>query len=271
MKYFAGLDVFLEETAICIVDESGRIVKETRAASEPDTLSEALRKVGLPLGRVGLEACSLTAWLHDELRAEASRLSASRRVRLAADDLLVGVITPCFGLQSLVRLAVDHRRRRAGFAALLLPVEHQFDIMDGLEQEAARQFAEPAINRPPMAKVDRQHPPAAARTHHIAHRVDDLAEIDLARPAKRSWLRHQRRDPRPFLVRQIRRIPLGLPGDLGHPASGLICPHPKCESHSTLKRNPSDPVSKQSHRRATDKADDQSIRFTATESARMLL
>ncbi len=81
MKYFAGLYVFLEETAICIVDESGRIVKETRAASEQDTLSEALRKVGLPLGRVGLEACSLTAWLHDELRAEASRLSASRRVR----------------------------------------------------------------------------------------------------------------------------------------------------------------------------------------------
>lgn len=44
MKYFAGLDVSLEETAICIVDESGRIVKEARAASEPEALGVALRR-----------------------------------------------------------------------------------------------------------------------------------------------------------------------------------------------------------------------------------
>ncbi len=65
MKYFAGLNVSLEETAICVVDEAGRIVKEARAASEPQALIIALRKVDLPLERIGLEACSLTAWLHD--------------------------------------------------------------------------------------------------------------------------------------------------------------------------------------------------------------
>ncbi|QND62165.1 IS110 family transposase [Mesorhizobium huakuii] len=70
MKYFAGLDVSLEETAICVVDEAGRIVKETRAASEPQALIEALRKVDLPLERIGLEACSLTAWLHDGMCAD---------------------------------------------------------------------------------------------------------------------------------------------------------------------------------------------------------
>ena len=47
MKYFAGLDVSLEETSICIVDETGRIVKELRAASEPDALVAALRDTGL--------------------------------------------------------------------------------------------------------------------------------------------------------------------------------------------------------------------------------
>ena len=36
MRYFAGLDVSLEETAICVVDETGRIMKEVRAASEPE-------------------------------------------------------------------------------------------------------------------------------------------------------------------------------------------------------------------------------------------
>ena len=38
MKYFAGMDVSLEETAICVVDETGRMIKEARAASEPDAL-----------------------------------------------------------------------------------------------------------------------------------------------------------------------------------------------------------------------------------------
>ena len=68
MKYFAGLDVSLEETAICVADENGLIVRETRAASEPQVLSKALRNIDLPLERIGLEACSLTAWLYDHLR-----------------------------------------------------------------------------------------------------------------------------------------------------------------------------------------------------------
>jgi transposase len=68
MKYYAGLDVSLEETAICVVDETGRLVKETRAASEPQAMIAALSGIGLSLERIGLEACSLAAWLHDDLR-----------------------------------------------------------------------------------------------------------------------------------------------------------------------------------------------------------
>lgn len=67
MKYFAGLDVSLEETAICLVDETGGIVKEARSASEPEALVATMRGFGLAIERVGLEACSLAAWLHDEL------------------------------------------------------------------------------------------------------------------------------------------------------------------------------------------------------------
>jgi transposase len=68
MDYYAGLDVSLKDTAICIVDETGRIVKEARAASEPQALVAVLKEMDLSLERIGLEACSLTAWLHDELR-----------------------------------------------------------------------------------------------------------------------------------------------------------------------------------------------------------
>lgn len=69
MKYYAGLDVSLEETAICIVDEAGSIVRELRALSDPDSLTTALQDTGLELARVGLEACSQSAWLHDGLAA----------------------------------------------------------------------------------------------------------------------------------------------------------------------------------------------------------
>ena len=64
MGYFAGLDVSLEETAICIVDDAGCIVREVRAASEPEALVAFFTTCGMKMERVGLEACSLTAWLH---------------------------------------------------------------------------------------------------------------------------------------------------------------------------------------------------------------
>jgi len=62
--YFAGLDVSLEETAVCIVDDAGRIVREARAASEPEALAAFFGACGMTMERIGLEACSLTAWLH---------------------------------------------------------------------------------------------------------------------------------------------------------------------------------------------------------------
>ena len=38
MKHFAGLDVSLDETTVCVVDEEGRIAKEARVPSEPEAL-----------------------------------------------------------------------------------------------------------------------------------------------------------------------------------------------------------------------------------------
>jgi transposase len=69
VKHFAGLDVSLEETAICVVDEPGRIVREARVPSEPEALVAFFRGLGLAMERIGLEACSLAAWLHEGLTA----------------------------------------------------------------------------------------------------------------------------------------------------------------------------------------------------------
>jgi transposase len=82
MKDHAGMDVSLDEAAICVVDEAGVIVREMRAASEPEALADALSAAGFPLERVGLEACSLPAWLHDGLR-EAGRAALCIETRQA--------------------------------------------------------------------------------------------------------------------------------------------------------------------------------------------
>ena len=42
MDNFAGLDVSVKETSVCIVDDTGRIVREVKVASEPEALPGVL-------------------------------------------------------------------------------------------------------------------------------------------------------------------------------------------------------------------------------------
>jgi transposase len=67
MDCFAAIDVSLEASSVCIVDEKGEIVRERKAPSEPAALAEALAGLPGPLVRVGLEAGPLSQWLHAEL------------------------------------------------------------------------------------------------------------------------------------------------------------------------------------------------------------
>ncbi len=54
MKHFAGLDVFLEEGSLCVVDGEGTIVAERKAASEPRAIAESLPRQGFRFeGRQG--------------------------------------------------------------------------------------------------------------------------------------------------------------------------------------------------------------------------
>ena len=156
---------------------------------------------------------------------------------LAPDDLLAGVVTPCLCLGRLDGLAVDHGRRRAGLASGSLTVEHQRHVVDSLKQKAPGQLAEPTIDRLPWSEMHRQHPPAAARAHQVAHRVDHLTELDLPRTAPPPGLGHQGRNLLPLLVRQVRWVTLRLLGNLRHPATTLLCPHPELESHTESSWN----------------------------------
>jgi transposase len=64
MEHFAGLDVSVNETSVCIVDGTGRIVREVKVASEPEALLAVLKGDVYHFKRIGLEAGPLSQWLY---------------------------------------------------------------------------------------------------------------------------------------------------------------------------------------------------------------
>ena len=64
MEHYAGLDVSLKLTSVCIVDAQGHIVRETKVPSDPENLVRHFRSLKQPLTRVALEAGPLSQWIH---------------------------------------------------------------------------------------------------------------------------------------------------------------------------------------------------------------
>ena len=81
MEYYAGIDVSLEQSSVCVVDASGKIVREAKVESDPEALSAFFQKLSLPLGRMGLEAGPLSQWLHAGRRADHRRPHGSDHFR----------------------------------------------------------------------------------------------------------------------------------------------------------------------------------------------
>jgi transposase len=83
MDHYAGIDVSLECSSVCVVDASGKIVREGKVASEPEALIAWFGSLGLSLGRIGLEAGPLSQWLYAAMRDAglAVELLETRHVR----------------------------------------------------------------------------------------------------------------------------------------------------------------------------------------------
>src|ERR1700756_3134551 len=67
MDHFAGLDVSVKETSVCIVDETGKIIREVKVTSEPEALVALLVSPAYHFKRIGLEAGPLSQWLYSAL------------------------------------------------------------------------------------------------------------------------------------------------------------------------------------------------------------
>jgi transposase len=68
MEYYAGIDVSLESSSICVVDLNGRVAREATIASDPEALTAWFKGLGFDLTRIGLEAGPLSQWLYAGMR-----------------------------------------------------------------------------------------------------------------------------------------------------------------------------------------------------------
>src|SRR5687768_2314104 len=91
MGHYAGIDVSLKDSSICVVDATGRIVREAKVASEPEALVAWFCGLGLPLTRIGLEAGPLSQWLHAGLAGAGFEavLLETRHVKAALSAMVV--------------------------------------------------------------------------------------------------------------------------------------------------------------------------------------
>ena len=91
MEHYAGIDVSLKESSVCVVDATGKVVREVKIASEPEALVGYFEMFGLPVTRIGLEAGPLSQWLHAALLAAGRDvvLLETRHVKAALSAMTV--------------------------------------------------------------------------------------------------------------------------------------------------------------------------------------
>jgi transposase len=68
MKYYVGLDVSLKQTSICVVNETGSVVREGVVDSDPEMIAAFVRSKAPDAIRVGLETGPTATWLWTELK-----------------------------------------------------------------------------------------------------------------------------------------------------------------------------------------------------------
>lgn len=91
MEYYAGIDVSLKESSVCVVDAKGKVVREAKVTSEPECLIGYFDELDLTVVRIGLEAGPLSQWLHAAL-VESGRevvLLETRHVKAALSAMTV--------------------------------------------------------------------------------------------------------------------------------------------------------------------------------------
>jgi transposase len=105
-QHYAGLDVSLDDTSVCVLDARGTVVWRGKCASTPEAIRDALNKHAPALVRVGLETGLLSNWLTHKLRGmrlpvvclDARHAKAALKVQINKTDA-----NDALGLAQIVR------------------------------------------------------------------------------------------------------------------------------------------------------------------------
>jgi transposase len=91
VNYYAAIDVSLELSSVCVVDATGKVVKEAKVETHPDALVKFFKALGLPLTVVGLEAGPLSQWIYAGLTEAGfmTTLLETRHVKAALSAMTV--------------------------------------------------------------------------------------------------------------------------------------------------------------------------------------
>jgi transposase len=91
MEKYVGIDVSLKESSVCVVDSKGKVVREVKVASDPESLRDLISGIGFPVARIGMEAGPLSQWLREGLVAAGFEvvLLETRHVKAALSAMTV--------------------------------------------------------------------------------------------------------------------------------------------------------------------------------------
>lgn len=180
MQFFVGVDVSLDSSSICVIDERGVIIKEGKCASEPEAIARFIRHKGRKIEHVGLETGGLSQWLYAGLVREGFRVSVmeARHVRAAFAAMRVKTDrNDARGIAQLVRLgwfkAVHVKAMSAQeMRALLNGRQFLVDKLTGIENSMRAALRNFGLK---MGEVTRPKWPARAR--ELAQGVSSLEMV----------------------------------------------------------------------------------------------
>jgi Transposase len=67
MEHYVGLDVSLKTVAVCVVDQSGKIIREGSVPADPEAIAGFIALHAPQAVRIGLETGATSTWLWTEL------------------------------------------------------------------------------------------------------------------------------------------------------------------------------------------------------------
>ena len=121
MEHHVGIDVSLELSSLCVLDGTGKVIREAKVASEPEALVAFLGGLGVTIVRVGLEAAHyrsgcMTGCRRRDTRRFCSRRATSRRHCRTWQSRPTAVTRAgsrnCCGWGGIARCIVSRSRRR---------------------------------------------------------------------------------------------------------------------------------------------------------------